>query len=810
MQTPVELEADIACRHCGEMCKELIWNNEQAFCCEGCKQVHLILTQIDACDTSMMEGLDGIVAKGKFKTEKWDYLDDPEILSTLVSYQDKSQVHILFNLPQIHCSSCIWLIEHLPRINKAVLTSTVDFDKKEASVVYDPSQIKLSQLASLLDYIGYAALVSHSTKTDQKKTTYTNNTVLRIGIAGFCFSNIMMLSFPEYLATNGIDETLLTTTFSYISLLLSLPVIFYTAVPFFTQAWKGLRQRFLNIDAPIALAILITYGRSIYEITTQTGTGYLDSMSGIVFFMLIGRWFQEKTQRAISFERDYKSYFPLSSLVLNGNEKKYTAIEKIQENDILLIRNQELITADALLIKGNAIIDYSFVTGEKDPVAVKNGDIIYAGGKQIGSSIEVAVKRIVSASHLTRLWNNEVFHNKKNTETSFVHPWSNYFSIVLFAIALISGIYWEVNDPTNTWKAVTSVLIVACPCSLLLSSTFTFGNLMRIFEREGLFLKNANVIERLAEADAVVFDKTGTLTANQQSNIRYDGKLISHKEALMIKSIVLQSNHPLSRSLSDWSEWKNIHDEISITEYNEHIGQGIEARCEGHIIRLGRMSFVSTELGHKEEAKTSGSQVYVSINGALKGKFIIQQDYREGIFEMIYRTIQLIPQTFIVSGDNNKEEDFLNQSLPQHVKIHFNTSPEDKLAYIKSLQQSGKKVLMIGDGLNDAGALRQSDTGIAVTEQSNYFTPACDAMLDGKSLIRVDQLIQLARSGKKIVATSFALSIAYNIAGMYFATQALLSPLIAAILMPTSTISIILLTTLGARLAARLKTVERS
>jgi Cu+-exporting ATPase len=217
------------------------------------------------------------------------------------------------------------------------------------------------------------------------------------------------------------------------------------------------------------------------------------------------------------------------------------------------------------------------------------------------------------------------------------------------------------------------------------------------------------------------------------------------------------------------------------------------------------MSFVSTELGHKEEAKTSGSQVYVSINGALKGKFIIQQDYREGIFEMINRTIQLIPQTFIVSGDNNKEKEFLNQSLQGQVQIHFNQSPEDKLAYIKSLQQSGKKVLMIGDGLNDAGALRQSDIGIAVTEQSNYFTPACDAMLDGKSLIRVDQLIQLARSGKKIVATSFALSIAYNIAGMYFATQALLSPLVAAVLMPASTISIILLTTLGARLAAPAK-----
>ena len=801
MQQTLEPETDIACHHCGETCNELLWENDLPFCCEGCKQVYLILNQVDACDPSMMQGLKGISAKGKFKTNKWDYLDEAEILSTLVSYQDKSQVHILFQLPQIHCSSCIWLIEHLPRINTAVLTSTVDFNKKEAAIVYDPSQIKLSQLASLLDYIGYAPLISHSTKTDQKKSTHSNNTLLRIGIAGFCFSNIMMLSFPEYLATNGIDETLLSRTFSYISLLLSLPVIFYTAVPFFTQAWKGLRQRFLNIDAPIALAILITYCRSIYEITTHIGTGYLDSMSGIVFFMLIGRWFQEKTQRAVSFERDYKSYFPMSSLVLRGNEKKYTAIEKIQENDILLIRNQELITADAMLVKGNASIDYSFVTGEKDSVRANNGEIIYAGGKQMGSSIEVKVVRTVSASHLTRLWNNDAFHNTKNKETSFIHPWSNYFSIALFTIALLSGIYWEFNDPTNTWKAVTAVLIVACPCSLLLSSTFTFGNLMRILGRQGLYLKNANVIERLAEADVVVFDKTGTLTVNQQSNIHYDGKLISHQEALMIKSITQQSNHPLSRTLTAWSAWNDIHDDLIISDYSEHAGDGVKATCDGNIIRLGRISFVTNDTHLKNDILTGGSIVYVSFNGILKGKFIIQQDYREGIFDMIKRLKKLIPHHFILSGDNNREEEFLNQSLQGQVQIHFNQSPEDKLEYIKSLQQSGKKVLMIGDGLNDAGALRQSDVGIAVTEQSNYFTPACDAMLEGKSLNHVDQLIQLARSGKKIVATSFALSIAYNIVGMYFATQALLSPLIAAILMPTSTISIILLTTLGARLA---------
>lgn len=796
------------CAHCGESCNGTIHDNSRVFCCDGCKQVYLILQETDACNPLMMNNLDGLQPKGKFKSDKWDFLDEPTIAHQLVSFSDSKQVHILIALPNIHCSSCIWLIEHLGRINKGVMSASVDFDKKEALIVYDPSMLKLSNIAALLDYIGYPPSFSHASTDKEEPSSNNRQKMVRIGVAGFCFSNIMMLSFPDYLATEGIDETLLSATFSHISLLLSVPVLFYAAAPFFVQAWKGLRQQFLNIDAPIALAILITFARSVYEILGNTGTGYLDSMSGIVFFMLLGRWFQERTQRSISFDRDYRSYFPMGALALNNGIKKYKSIEKIVKGDLLLIRNQELIPADAVLQKGVANIDYSFVTGEKDPVTIHAGELIFAGGKQLGTAIEIEVTKPVAASHLTRLWNNDAFHNTKNKEASFIHPWSNYFSIALFSIAIIAGIYWQVTNPANTWKAITSILIVACPCSLLLSATFTFGNLMRIFGKRGFFLKNANVIERIAEADVVVFDKTGTLTGSSTSatdrpNIQYEGKLISFTEATMIKSVLMQSNHPLSRSLSEWNDWNDIPEEPQLTAFEEIPGQGIAGVCEGQQIRLGKAGFVCENRWFSESIADEGSTIHLSINGLYKGKFRIAKDYRKGVFDMMRSLMDTGKEVHIISGDNAHEEQFLQTQLGNTATMLFNQSPEDKLQYIKSLQEKGKKLIMVGDGLNDAGALQQSNAGIAVTDNSNYFTPACDAILEGKNMAELHQLIRITSTGKKIVAASFGLSIAYNAAGMYFATQALLSPMIAAILMPASTISIILLAYMSTRIASQ-------
>ena len=791
-----------SCAHCGETCNLSISIGEMAFCCEGCKQVYLILQDTDACNPALMESLGLVQPKGKFKSDKWDYLDESSIAEKLISFQNNNQVHITFILPNMHCASCIWLLEHLGRINKAIIHSKVDFEKKEIALVYNPQLAKLSEIAAVLDYIGYPPAINYASKKEDELKSYRRSTLLRLGIAGFCFSNIMMLSFPDYLSVDGVDEKLLSTTFNYISIILSIPVVFYAAAPFFIQAWKGLRQKFLNIDAPIALAITITFLRSLYEIGTSTGTGYLDSMSGIVFFMLLGRWFQDKTQERLSFERDYKSFFPISALVLKDKHKKYIPIDEIKTDDVLLIRNQELIPADGILTNGKAWIDYSFVTGEKDPVEVGEGEILFAGGKQMGANITMSVTKPIASSHLTRLWNNDIFHNQKNKSTSFIHPLSNYFSSILFSIAFITAIYWEINDPTLTWKAVTAILIVACPCSLLITATFTFGNLIHLFSKKGLYLKNANVIEQLALANTIVFDKTGTLSSSINSKISYTGKELDDESIAAIKAISLQSSHPLSKALATWDEWQSFQNLPSISNFSEVMGKGIEATCKNMKIKLGKADFVSQQW-FVSEISNWGSAIHLSIDGMYKGRFILQQHYREGAFNMIKHVRNIVGQVHILSGDNSGEEVFLKKSTQQKAILNFNKSPEDKLQYIQQLQQQGKEVIMIGDGLNDAGALQQSNVGLAVADNSNYFTPACDGILDGKAVTHLDKLIILARSGKKIITAGFILSILYNIVGISYAAQGYLSPMIAAILMPASTISIIILTAMGTRWAAK-------
>lgn len=800
---PVKVHTINNCTHCGEICKDEITVGNNSFCCEGCKQVYLMLNQSENCDATQIIQLEGIIPKGRFVEEKWAYLDEKEIAEKLILFTDSKHSHILFSLPQIHCSSCIWILEHLNRINKSIVSSKVDFDKKEINIIYEKENIKLSQVASLLEYVGYKPSIHYSDIETKTTSQLSKREILRIGVAGFCFSNIMMLSFPDYLSSDGLNEPLLKNAFNYISLVLSIPVVCYAAAPFFIQAWKGIRQKWLNIDSPIAFAILITFSRSVYEIVYDAGTGYLDSMSGIVFFMLLGRWFQLKTQHAVSFDRDYRSYFPMSTTVLCENRRIHKTIDKLTKNDIIMVRNQELIPADSLLKKGTALIDYSFVTGESEPIQIKKGELIYAGGKQTGTSIELEVVRPVTSSHLIRLWDNDIFHQRKKTQQSFIHPWSNYFSIALFSIAFITAIYWQINNPSITWKATTSILIVACPCSLLLSATFTYGNLMRIFRKNNFILKNAGIIEQIGIADTIVFDKTGTLTTGNKAEIKFNGKALTQHELILIKTLSAQSKHPLSIALNNWSSHYEDQEMECIVEYKELPGKGIEGVINGDGIKMGNRSFIDLPKDIQISNPEEGAEIHLCINNVYKGFFSVEQLYRENIFVTLLNIKNQKKNLHILSGDNNKQEKTLRNNIGNDPILSFNQTPQGKLEFIKTLQNQGNTVIMVGDGLNDSGALQQSDVGIAVSENSNYFTPASDGILSGNEVVKLDRFMTLSKQGKKIVSISFALSIAYNLVGLSFATNGLLSPIIAAILMPLSSISIILLVTILGNLSAK-------
>jgi P-type Cu+ transporter len=800
IETPSKQKKAVHCYHCGETCDRSIESDGYFFCCDGCSFVYGLLKENGLCNYYDLSTTPGIRVKGKFNSDKFSFLDTSEAQQKLLSFKDEKQSQVSFHLPQMHCASCIWLLENLHSIQPGILFSKTNFQRKEIFIGFDHNSTSLRKVVELLAFIGYEPYISLNDSQEKKVKKTDRKQFYKIGVAAFCFSNIMMLSFPEYFSSGNIDEQTLKHLFSYLNLLLALPVFFYSASEFFISAYKGLQQKWLNIDAPIALSILMAFSRSTYEVLSNTGPGYFDSMAGIVFFMLIGRWFQNKTYDSFSFDRDYKSYFPLGITKIEDGIEVPSTISSLKKDDHIIVRHMEMVPADSVLIKGEASIDYSFVSGENTPVLRKKGELIYAGAKQLGGSIELEVIKTVNQSYITQLWNNnDSFGEQKNRDQSFIHPWSRYFTIVLLSLAAIAGIDWAFVEPKNVLPAISAALIVACPCSLLLSSTFTFGNMLRYFGKNKLYLKNASVIEALSRINTIVFDKTGTLTYTSSASVNYSGGPLTIDEKNYIYSLAKDSAHPLSRLIKDYLFRAGNISSYSVTNFREVPGKGSEGIIDKKKVRIGSCRFIT---GYPDK-KNNSTEVWIAIDDDVKGFFVINNLYRYGVDVMTKNLEAKNYGLHVLSGDNDSEQKQLRNYFSS-APLVFSQSPEDKLRYIKALKaDSLKRVLMLGDGLNDAGALQQSDVGIAVSENTSQFTPASDGILDSVNVNKLDDFLSYAKAGKRVVLVSWIISILYNFVGLSFALTANLDPMIAAILMPVSSITIVTFVTIATTIAAK-------
>ncbi len=478
----------VNCFHCGDACLDVeITHDDKSFCCHGCKTVYDILHDNDLSYYYDLQKTPGISPKEI--AGKYDFLDNEAIVEKLLEFNDGNTQIVSFVIPSIHCSSCIWILENLNKLNPSVKSSQVNFPEKTVRITFTVQESSLKNLVILLSRIGYEPYISLD-DSNKKEKNVDRSLIYKLGIAGFAFGNIMFLSLPEYFENSEFWLDQFKPFFRWLMFAFSLPVVFYSASGYFTSAYKGLRSKILNIDVPIALGVTVLFVRSTIDIVMDWGTGFFDSLSGLLFFLLLGKYFQQKTYSYLSFERDYKSYFPIAVTRLFRNTEGKTVEEQaevytVEKGDRLLIRNNEILPVDAILIKGNALIDYSFVTGEAEPIAKQSGDKLFAGGKQQGGIVEVEVLKPVSQSYLTQLWSNDVFSkDKTGIFESLTDSISKRFTVTLLSIAFISTIFWMVVDPSKAFNVFTAVLIVACPCAIALAAPFTLGNVLRIFGRE--------------------------------------------------------------------------------------------------------------------------------------------------------------------------------------------------------------------------------------------------------------------------------------------------------------------------------------
>lgn len=783
------------CYHCSDNCSATaIVFDEKNFCCNGCKTVYEIFQTNDLTYFYDLQSGAG-TSPGEIEG-KYDFLNSDKITQRLIEFDDGTIQIVNLFIPGIHCSSCIWILENLKKLHPGITNSQVDFPKKMIRVTFKREEVSLKDLVVLLARIGYEPYISLDDYEKEKSKT-DRSILYKLGVAGFAFGNIMFLSFPEYFEVGEFWLDQYKGLFRWLMFAFSLPVVFYAGSDYFISAYKGLRSRLLNIDVPIALGIIVLFLRSSFEIAFNLGSGFFDSLTGLIFFLLVGRFFQQKTYSFLSFERDYKSYFPIAVTRLNKNKKEETVqVYDINRGDRLLIRNKELIPVDGILISNGAQIDYSFVTGESEPVQKNSGDKVFAGGRQCYGAIEIETLKSVSQSYLTQLWSNSVFEKDKTTAfQTLTDSIGKRFTIAVLTIAIIAASFWMFHDSSKALNVFTAVLIIACPCAIALAAPFTLGNMLRIFGRNKFYLKNSAVIEQLALIDTAIFDKTGTITTTQSSTITYEGMELTAEEESLLKNTLRASNHPLSRSLYELLKEHNIE---TLDEYTEYTGKGVHGVKDKSDIKVGSADFV----GRQQLSDYKSTAVHVSTNDLYKGCFVFHNNYREGVSE-VFKNMSNYLDLAVISGDNEGEKGRLEKLLPTLTPLFFNQKPTDKLEFIKELQANDKKVLMVGDGLNDAGALAQSNVGLAISENINVFSPACDGILDATKFRFLNNYILASKKAMNIIKLCFVLSLMYNVVGLYFAITGQLEPVIAAILMPLSSISIVAFATLATNMIGK-------
>ncbi len=791
----------LPCHHCGEPCSQGQFKlDSHSFCCLGCQTVFSLLRDSGLGNFYSIATRPGTRVDAAARPDRWAFLDDPSVTARLLDFNDERISRVTFHLPAIHCVACVWLLENLYRLHPGVGRTQVNFARREVAITFSPQKAPLSQIASLLARIGYEPSLTLA-ELDHKTERPRSRLGLQIAVAGFAFGNIMLFSLPLYLGLDSVTGPTFRGLFGWLSLALALPVVAFSAGDYWRSAWASVRQRTLTLDVPIAAGLAALYGQSAWEILSGHGEGYLDSLAGLVFFLLCGRIFQRKTHERLAFDRDYKGFFPLAVVRQTPTGEETVSISRLQVGDRLRVRHGELIPADARLLSDDALIDYSFVTGESEPVTRHSGDHLYAGGRHVGGAVELETLKPVSQSYLTSLWNDEAFRKGRNDSfDTLTNRYSRRFTRLVLAVAVAAILGWALaGNASRGLKAFTSVLIVACPCALALAAPFTLGTAQRLLARRGVCLRNGHVVEAIAKVDAIALDKTGTLTAASTTEIRFHGTDLTPKETAAIAALCGQSTHPYSRRIAQLAP---ASESLLVSGFSETAGAGLSAQVGGRSILVGSAAWLRRHDVPIPDSHPASASVLIAFDGRFRGAFTLDNTLRPEVDTLLHNLGQRF-ELALISGDNERERNRFAVLFGDHARLHFNQSPQDKLGFIRRLQSKGHTVMMVGDGLNDAGALRQGDVGVAVVEGVGKFSPASDVILDSQMVPRLGSIVDFSRRATWIVRVGFSISAAYNVVGISIAAAGILSPLICAILMPVSSATVVLFAVGATTLAAR-------
>lgn len=736
------------CLHCGSVAKA-----RSSFCCSGCESVYELL---QSKGLSHFYDLKKSLPRAK-PLEKF-LLESPQE----VQYDAETA---RFYLKGIHCLGCLWLLEKLPEIEPKITRSSLDFVHQILEI--DKKNITWNEVVALIRKLGYEPkLLDEENKCIQEDQ---REQLTRIGVAGFCAGNIMLLSVSIY---SGADP-LWANRFSWLSFLLCIPVFFYSASPVFRASFFPLKQGRLSVDLAISLALLSGMVMSMTSLVFGNGKEiYFDSLSMLVFLLLSSRYFLNRLKESVGKETPYLSYLNLERYARLLPTPSIVAADALQVGDIFLLKKNQVLPLDGKLMS-SAFFDLSLLTGESAPIELLAGDSIDSGAKLISSESKIQIIRDAENSRLSKILSQiKTFQISRSKTLDFSEKMGKYF--VLFVLT-IAGISLAIQNDSEGFRRVLAFVIVTCPCVLALAVPLAYTRALQIAARKGILFRNPEKLESLAEVRHVFLDKTGTLTSgsfqvNSWENIEGEANL--NKD--IIFSLEAQSTHPIAKAIvRHLGERKNI----PLTNYKEFFG-GLRAEYISSVWELKAKSGASTM-----------NQIGLYRDGQLQTVILLGDSLREDSASCVQALKDWGLSTTILSGD--REANVLGVAKALGIERSFaNISPEEKAKIIQPMPNS----IMVGDGANDGVAFQAAAVGIAVQGSMEISLKNSDITFTKPGLSSLIDVLKIAKNTHKIIRFNFAFTLFYNIAAGLLALTGMMSPLLAAVFMPMSALTVFLFT----------------
>ncbi|MBK25253.1 MAG: hypothetical protein CME70_14760 [Halobacteriovorax sp.] len=773
------------CCHCGQKTNNPLFLTDnfdkKPFCCSGCMTVYEIINDHKLEEYYKLKDLGSQNEAIPVIEQKANYAhyDEQNFQSEyLQKYDDYKKIKIY--LEGVHCMACLWLIENTPRMSEEIISANLNYENSLAEFTLTPVA-RLSSLGQLLGSLGYTP---HPIKNDDElqnlKVKEERDYLIRLGVAMACMGNILLFSISIYAGLEG----KLKDSFEWLSFFISLPVFLYSATPFYKSALSSLKQKRFNIDLPVSLALILGGLGGLYTLISGHGEAYFDSLTSLVFLLLLSRYVLLKIkQNGVSNSSlEYLSSFGSVKVIDNEGKQKTILAKYLKEEDIVCLESGDLIPADGVVLEGTCAINTSLLTGESNPIKANEGSSVFSGTQVLSGSIKIKVLHTGEATKLGFIL-SEV--NKEKSKLSPIATLSDTISryfigvVLLLSIGLVSYFALQGNTSEGAMRALT-LLIITCPCALALATPLALASAIHKLSSLGIIVKSEDVIEKIVKSKDIYLDKTGTLTkgifqvsswSSISNNNYYD----------IVWSLEHKAQHPMAQSLKNYIKSMTEPMELPYSDWIETPGVGVSAKIDNKIYKIGKFS--------SSDPLSTTIALYENEIAVLKIQ--LKDNLRFDSIQSIENIKKSGFKPYLVSGDSEKNVKNIAKILgipPEHTFARV--TPKDKVEIVKNSPLS----IMVGDGANDAMALKEAEVGIAVKGSLDISLKAADIYLSKMGVSPINEVINISRECIYVIKRNMLFSILYNLVGATLAINGYLNPLWAAVLMPLSSFTVLLST----------------